>query len=428
MRSTKLAVALVLVSLALPLHAADCPAGSDPTTITLDASAADPSPTFVLNNPAKDKTDATACLLTEADLKAGLTCTSTDRETFNTPPTLTLGVCTAGVNNFSSLGGDAVKNANTILLSFTPRESGRVHQYLRVEADSFTRTYEVTATAGVPNLALDSRYKVWLYTGYTYLRSKGDFQDGFPELLARFETRLYDEGVAMRQLHHDIYTKMINHECDDAKVTTCPCGTGKCGGIPKFGVIRLYGETGLTGTAVVAGDDNNTSASSTKQSLEGSFGVGFGVTLPVTVDQAGDTHAFTILSVSRLGVNTIPGVDADPNATPPVTAVDGKTAFNWFTGVRIENENGGNFEGTYFELGAGESEQFSRKKVARLRADGLIPLSSASNALFRFALRLQLDTARPFHPKQNDAPAGEIRVSILFNMDLHELSKRLGGK
>jgi hypothetical protein len=419
MRYANLLLALLLVCLAVPLQAITCPSGpaTDPTTITINATAADPSPMFVLNNPANAKANATACLLTEADLKAGRTCSSTDRETFTTPPSLTLGVCTAGATNFSSLGGDAFKNANTILLSFTPRAPGRVHQYLLVQADSFTQTYEVTAIAGVPDFAHDSRYKVWLYTGYTYLRSKSDFQEGYPELLARFETRMYDGRIAMKIADPARYAQMISGKCTD------------CGTFPHFKVMRLYGETGLTGAAVTTTTtDPNVQTTNVRQAFAGSFGLGWGWTLPVAVENSGDTAAFSLLGVARLGVVTIPGVDADPNATPAVLATPGKTAFNWVAGGRLENENGGNFEGAYFELGLGESEQFTRKKVLRLRADGLIPLSSGDNKLFRFAARLQLDTARPFHQKQNDDPGGEIRVSILFNMDLHELADRLSGK
>jgi hypothetical protein len=110
--------------------------------------------------------------------------------------------------------------------------------------------------------------------------------------------------------------------------------------------------------------------------------------------------------------------------------IEGRTAFSYSANVRIENEVGsGNFEGAYFEIGWGESEQFSRKKYPRIRADGLLPIGGSSG-LFRFATRVQIDAPRPLaRRKANDLPdnlTSEIRISVLLNLDLLELAKRIG--
>lgn len=196
---------------------------------------------------------------------------------------------------------------------------------------------------------------------------------------------------------------------------------------PHFRVLRLYGETGLTGSEVVDATATTTTAARVRQAFTGSVGAGWGWTMPVSTEKRGDTSAFTILGISRLGIQTIPGVDANPTATPPVTGVPGKLAYNWLAGVRIENEKGGNFEGKYFEIGLGESEQFTHKKVPRLRADLMVPFPG-DNKLFRSATRMQFDTPTPFDRKENTDPGGEIRISIVFNIDTQELSRRLGGK
>jgi len=334
-----------------------------------------------------------------------------------------IGVCTGGKSNFL-LTPAAITAADAILIRMDKNTPGIVTRYLRIEGKDAAGkdlapapVYKITVVAGVENFAKDSRYKLWIYTGYTYLRTKSDFKDGYAELLARYETRLYDQRIYMKQYDNEMYKKIEEHKC---------APTDKCGKFPNFRILRLYGETGLTGTAVV--DPNNTSAPTrVRQAFGGSAGIGAGWTLPVSHENPDDTNAFSILGVMRLGILTIPGIDANPTATPPVAATNGKIAYNWMAGVRIENETGGKFEGKYFEIGLGESEQFTRKKVPRLRADLMVPFPG-QNDLFNFATRMQFDTATPFNRKTNEEPGGEVRVSIIFNIDVQTLSKRLSGK
>jgi hypothetical protein len=403
----------------LPMRAA-CPTGSayPPGGIMLTAKITAPD-MFRLTNEAHGKAKAKLCMLTESDVVNGHTCANPDP--LSAPSPLSIGLCTNGNANFNpTLTSDEIVAADQILVQFSPTEAGETKRTLRLEvtkADDtadFNRMYTIVGTAGVPDFAKDSRYKLWLYTGYTYLRTKSDFKDGYPEILARFETRLYDQRIFMKKHDRAQYDKIVNHEVNNCRHL-----------VPCFPILRLYGETGLTGTTVQSGSGNdpNTAAPKVKQAFEGSFGIAPGVTLPVTTENSQqDTNAFSVLFPLRLGIITVPGVDAQGTTA----AIPGRTAFNWSGNLRIENESGGNFEGTYFELGVGESEQFTRKKVPRLRADGLMPLNSGST-LFRFAMRLQLDTTSPFNKKENVEPGGEIRISILFNMDLKELARRFSG-
>ncbi len=417
MRRFRGVFALLLSLGAAGVHAADCPnvkdypAGGIPLVGTADGPA-----TFSVRNPAKGAASATLCLVTDEDNTNGRNCAAVAADPITAPSPVDIGLCTTGTNNFNPVKTSAeIIAADAIVLNLTT--SGEVRRHLRIEGkDSagkdMLRIYDVNA--GAPDLADDSRYKLWLYTGYTYLRTQSDFKNGYAEVLARFETRLSDERIWMKKNNFDLYNRMANVQC----------GNNACNRSPYFKVFRLYGETGLTGATVIV-DNGATSSSRIKQAFAGSFGLGYGWTIPVTVEKNHDTNAFTVLGIGRLGVVTIPGVDADPNATPPITsATPGKTAYNSFLGVRIENETGGGFEGAYLELGGGESEQFTRKKLPRLRFDGLVPFTRSAGA-FRLAARLQLDTATPFNRKQNVDPAGEIRISLLLNMDVHELVKRL---
>jgi hypothetical protein len=404
-----------------------CPQANPYPTNGIELTAAAGSPgTFVLQNDAAKSVKANLCWITETDLLKGRTCESADLEPITEQLPFVVGLCSGGNNNFASpLPSGEIVKADAILVRFNnPTAAGNATHYLRLETkdkddkDLPAQLYKVTGTAGVPDTAADSRYKVWLYAGYTYLRTKSDFKDGYAEMLMRFETRLIDEQLAMRKRHPVRYSLIQQNGKDCAIDETCPRA--------RFRVLRLYGEVGLTGTAVVNTDSQAPPQTArARQAFGGSFGLGFGRTFPVATEHTTDTKAFTILVVTRLGIITIPGLDADPNATPPVVATSGRTGFSWTIGPRIENERGGKFEGAYFEVGMGESEQFTRKKVPRLHADGLIPIGNGE--LLRFAGRLQIDTARPFSKKENADPGGEIRISILTNIDLHELAKRLGG-
>ena len=301
-------------------------------------------------------------------------------------------------------------------------------------ADSDTKhtvAYKVVAVAGVPDYASDSRYKLWIYTGYTYLRSKDDFKDGYPEMLLRTETRWQDQRIYMKHYKPVEYAKIVDTGCMvDARDANGNCPKWQ---YPSFPILRLYGDMGLTGTTVVANSSGNSTLGDIKQTFAANVGVGYGRTLLVSTLKPTDTSAFSAMGVARLGMITIPG-----STDAAGTTTDGRGAFNYSVNLRIENEpsfrddgiRGGNFEGAYFEIGFGESEQFSRKKFPRLRADGLLPIGGGSD-LFRFATRLQIDAPRPLAKRKtegSDNLANEIRLSIVFNIDLLELGKRISGK
>jgi len=452
---------------------------------------------YFLENPLKGKKGVKAEFLTESELLT----TGKPAANASAPSPFTLGICTGGAPAFALPGGvpPNLDDADGIIIRFVPETTGATTTYLRLvgteptaetEADNTddaddskpeqpNATYKLETIAGVPDTATDSRYKVWAYTGYTYLRSQHDFKDGFAEFLARFETRLVDERVAMEHYEPDRYAEIVRtgKRChagtatkkhvrsgrmvkqgdilvatdadvaarraavagDTFKATAADVASGRltragdiiddiCGR-PSFAIARIYGEVGLTGTALVSADETNNVLGDTSQAFGGSVGAGYGWTRLVgTRDPAKDTNAFSMLFVGRLGILTIPG---NSTATPATTS---KSAYNYSTNLRIENDFGaGNFEGAYFEIGWGESEQFTRKKYPRLRFDGLLPINSGSK-LFRFAGRLQIDAPRPFPNAKTDPKdppdnlGNEIRISILFNMDLLELGRRMSGK
>ncbi|HEX7678260.1 MAG TPA: hypothetical protein VF713_09060, partial [Thermoanaerobaculia bacterium] len=274
---------------------------------------------------------------------------------------------------------------------------------------------KVTVNSSVPDYASDARYKLWVYTGYTFMRSQNNFSDSYAELLVRVETRWVDERIAFKQ-------KQDHPPPGYTAPKTPPTA---------FGIVRIYGEAGLTGTTAAAtgGAGNQTTIGGVSQAFGGNFGLGFGYTRLVSHLQPTDTSAFSVLFVPRLGMTSHPAATgADPNSA--------FTAFDYSANIRIENEpslddkvKAGNFEGAYSEFGVGESEQFSRKKFPRLRYDGLLPIPGGTD-LFRFALRLQINAPRPFTSKKPDPTdnlANEIRISALFNIDLLQLGKRIAG-
>ncbi|MCU1231412.1 MAG: hypothetical protein JWO97_4296 [Acidobacteria bacterium] len=364
---------------------------------------------------------------------------------------LAVGYCTT-VNGAASIafptsGTDSTKlrDAAALAVQYAPTETANGQEfvrYLRIKwkeaggTEEKSATYKIVAKSGAPDYASDSRYKLWLYTGYTFMRSKSDFKDGYPELLLRAETRWTDGRIFMMQHSPDKYAVLEKRGC---KVELDPSGGCPWREAPSFAILRIYGEAGLMGTTIAVNGSDTTTLGKIKQTFGANVGIGYGHTYLVsTRDPKKDTNAFAALGVVRLGLTTIPGLDKVTAADGTVTqaATEGRSAFNYSANIRIENEPSfredappGNFEGAYFEFGWGESEQFGRKKFPRLRVDGMLPFGGTS--LLRFAGRLQIDAPRPFASRKSDSPdnlANEIRISIIFNMDLLELGKRIGGK
>jgi hypothetical protein len=380
---------------------------------------------------------------------------------------------------------DELASAEKIVINFVSNEAGKFERYLELtwKADDKPETkptmkrYKVTVNSGVPDYANDSRYKLWAYTGYTYLRSQNDFKDSFAELLLRFETRWSDARIALKHNHPDIYAEAARtgHRCDSfdedkwqkKKCLLCRIFGSLIGPQPTdsaakpkkpnfpddcpaatFGIMRIYGEAGITGTTATAAGStpSNTTIGGTTEGFAGSTGIGFGRTRLVTAIRPTDTRAFSYLFVPRLGINSIPAA-TDANGKP-LTDDKGKlispafTAFDYSASFRIENEpillddtlQAGNFEGAYSEIGVGESQQFTHKRFPRLRFDGLLPVPGGSD-IFRFAIRLQVDAPLPFSNRKTytvdkittDNMGNEIRISALFNIDLLALGKRIAG-
>jgi len=394
----------------------------------------------------------------------------------------TLGYCGPSSNKTLSFSGDfkELTTAETVVIRFKTDNQGSATRYLTLKwTDSSgkpqTQTYSVTGSAGAPDYANDSRYKIWAYTGYTYLRSQNDFKDSFAELLVRVETRFVDGRIGLRdhdRARYDYAVKTgqlcdldaqspeeirrlrkkvqklsaidINEKPDTAKELKIASqelaeALGTNCRAARFSIWRIYGEAGLTGTtSVTTGSDslNKTTIGGTTEGFTGSAGLGYGRTVLVSALKQTDTSAFSVLFVPRLGLASVPAT-IDSKTGNIVTA--GFTAFDYSLNARIENEPGldekikaGSFEGAYSEIGFGESQQFSRKKFPRLRYDGLLPVSVGSD-IFRFALRVQIDAPRPFAPKKQDPTsltdnlASQIRISALFNLDLLALGKRISG-
>jgi len=367
------------------------------------------------------------------------------------PLPFTLGYCGPDPNDASksstqyfAQGSDYAElaKAQAIIIRFEPNDAGKFQSTLQLswkeEASDKSKTYPVTGDGGAPDYAKDSRYKLWAYTGFTFLRSQNDFNDSFAELLVRIETRWIDERIAMKQREKDLYDRVMKEgmRCNDERTPAAIAAATwskreGCAGA-TFNIVRIYGEAGLTGTTATS--TVQSAIGGAQESFAGGFGVGIGKTRLVSVVRPEDTSAFSLLFLPRLGLTSIPAETGHPE-----TAF---TAYDYSVNVRIENEpsldeknKAGNFEGAYFEFGFGESERFLNKKFPRLRADGYLPIPGGSD-LFRFAMRLQIDAPRPFttkkvssktNPTPGDTLANEIRISALFNLNLLELGKRMSG-
>jgi hypothetical protein len=409
--------------------------------------------------------DVRACWLTEQQLLAGKTCDDTTlAESREGPVPFGLGICelvdTHPKVTWGDIGYDIaakLAKAPVIMLRYIPDRVTQGVDYLRLDwkevapaaapaennaeteepppadGEAHFKVMKVTTAAAPHRYDEDSRYRMWLYTGYSWFQSQSDFRDGYPDLRMRFETRLMDERLAMRKKNPERYAAIREYgRClDKATKKVCTPADQNCRcGRPTFDILRLYGEVGLTGVSVETTTAGGTqSADRTRQALDSSVAVGLGKILEVVPENATDTDAFSFQALLRLGLATIPGSDASTDsAGNPVAATPSANAFNTFLGMRIENE-GGHFEGAYLEIGGGESEQFTLKQVPRLRVDGLLPINDPGG-WFRIATRLQVDMPRPYTKQKYEGKnlKGEIRLSFLFNLDLKELSHRLGVK
>jgi hypothetical protein len=392
------------------------------------------------------------CWQSADDAANGKACADSDQLAKATPLPLSVGYCTeAGPPPIANvvfptmqLDLKQLTTSQAFVIRYAPSAANETNTFLRVEwnvvkkkgatlNDAQTaalanptprhKTFRVTGRAGVARFDDDSRYKLWLYTGYTFRSSKNDFSDSYPELRFRAETRLIDGLVAMEQREPIRYAKMLEtgKTCDENLI---------CAGRARFPILRIYGEGGLTSVTVENNSSGQTTAATrSRQTFDGNFGFGYGWTLPVSTRTASDTNAFAAMFVARFGVTSIPGAAANPTADPPTLAGDTNIAFEDMFGIRFENETG-HFEGAYFETGLGESEQYTGKKSPRWRVDGFLPMNQPGG-LYRFAGRIQLDRHSPLSridniPAVNKPSSADVRISLLFNIDLKVLANRLG--
>lgn len=482
MRTYDLAGVLCLMVIALPAMAEDCAKSDYPKDgIVLQSTGGGPAE-FRLKNPIQpladdqkskiDDKSIKVCWVTEQEL---LNATPCEKATIpSTPLPVVLGTCSVSadkpVDEFPATGFDParLKTAQALVIRFTPTEPVQVSRYLRVQwklkenatpipSVESPLLYKVTTNAGAARLDEDSRYKLWLYTGYSFLRSSNDFSDSYPELRLKVETRLADERLAMRVHDPARYARIVaaNKYCpaetgpatvtvdDKTKITgsdllivktengetrTTPVPpAGTCTGRPTFKILRLYGETGLTNVSPAATTADTVATVRTNQAFDGSFAIGYGRTLLVSPALPSDTNAFSFQVLYRLGITSLPKRTVTDGDNQPTT-FPGEVRYGHYLGARVENE-GGHFEGAYTEIGIGQSDQFTIKKLPRMRIDALLPVNDPGN-LIRIAGRVQFDTARPFAKvKKNgleNSNQGEIRISLLFNFDLKELAHRLG--
>ncbi len=227
----------------------------------------------------------------------------------------------------------------------------------------------------------DARYSVAIYGGVSYLHSRNNFADEFPEVLLTVEPRFVDPRADR-------------------------------GGW----VLRGYFRAGLTATTHGAAAGILAMAfPEGGKTLETTGGFGFGRSWAVAHPSDGDVHGFALMAVGRIGILSLehPTTPGDP------------FPFQWFAGPRIENE-GGYFAGAFAEIGVGGSSQFGEKGWPRLKFEGIIPFLDPRTV--GFAVRVTVD--RPFpgtHHANRESRAGDIKISLLARFDVRQLFDALFG-
>lgn len=378
------------------------------------------------------------CWLTDQDIQSGATCQNAT--VANTaPPDVAIGYCEAGNTTFQTFPTKAtLVQKEVLVLEFSPRAAAENERYLRFEWGSSmasitaSRLFRVKTRAGVADLAADPRFKIWLYAGNAFLFSRKDFSDSFAEVRLHSEARWADALVSFKKREPAKYEELIS--------------TGRIASDTRrwwargYTTFRGYGETGFTATTAATSTTSSTDALAGRRAADLYSGIGFGKTWIVTVDGSPqNTSAFSVLLTARSGWISIPGQDATATTPETPNALRFKSAF----GFRVENENG-HFRGAYFELGWGQSNQFEFQKNKRVKFDGFLPFNQPG--FIRYAARLQMDVPRPsanlnpdFEIISTDPTKaitkeqshelirrGDIKVTLLANIDLQELTRRIG--
>jgi len=404
------------------------------------------------NDPAKQAEpvptikDFTFCWLSEEEMQAGKTCA---QATGLAPsPTIAVGRCTqkgTGADATTTIdypqfgsAGTVFSEAKSLIVSYTPGTTSKEDpRYLRLEWKAKTgevekpdlRVYRVSFLSSPPDLALDPRFKLWLYTGYAFLYSKKDFADSFAEIRLHSESRWADGLQRIKARNQAGYAQLMRDGSRDPSI-----------GWTDLLTFRSYGEVGLSSTSATTVADANAQASpKARRAFDIGYGLGFGKTWVVAVENPDiNTNAFSTLLVARASHVSIPGQDEVKDGNTVVTpATKSVIRFRSAFGVRVENETG-HFKGSYGEVAWGESSDFELQKSSRAKFDGYLPFNDPG--LLRVAARLQVDIPSVFaklNPDRGTTPAeksasheairaGDVKITILFNIDVRDLFHRLG--
>ncbi len=320
-----------------------------------------------------------------------------------------------------SVGSSDLASADVIYIKFAPTGSGAktAQAVLRLETSTGPQLFNIV---GVASATLDPRYRLTFYAGVSILSSAGtttnNFSDTFPELRLLLEHRLI-EGY---------------EECRSKSGSTGQCDDSTSDA--KMFALRTYGDIGLSSTTVrkATGTDLTAADFSGTKAFDGTIGLGVGRRFNLShEDAAGGLTQITLLGVARYGIRSLPeSVSAEAGLTP---AHDG-------FGIRIENENG-TFQGAYFEVGLGETQEYNLQRTGRLKFDGFLPFT---NGAAKLAARLQIDTAGIVHnnPMWVDAKdsagneltlaqrrdllhAGQIKITFLTAIDVAKVVTLLKG-
>jgi hypothetical protein len=333
---------------------------------------------------------------------------------------------------------------STIAVIYKPDglSSRRDEAVLRIEWNDPTDG-DVYFITGQAEAYQDARYRISLWGGVAYLYSKDNFSKTFPEVRLLVETRVFDRD------QREEYCRQVPTPED-----CTPNKDSKKGGREKpkyqrykftrpWGVdnVRLYGDLGLTGTTALTNAELSSTSFDGARAFDGSFGIGLGRSFHVaSKDHEHDTWKFSVMfPLVRIGIASLPEAEVPTNKNFP--AVEPMPYSDSF-GARIENENG-HFAGAYTEIGIGQSNRFVYQKTSRLKVDAFLPFSEPGTV--RLGARLQIDrrlpgaslndgcygsvaTPCPVDDKVDDKllRAGEIKITLLFNIDIRTLFDLLG--
>ncbi len=336
----------------------------------------------------------------------------------------------AGNNN-----NDTLYTADRLLIGYSPESTflARADKaVLRIEycrepdkevSPDMTPQLQIKAGVAPQN---DNRFKVNIYTGYAFLHTGDSFSKGYPEVLASAEERLYDGFLRCYFNKSGCWDGLDRDEQGNIRT--------------PFSILRMYQEAGWTATTSVAKNNATTSTQDSgvvegTKTFMGSFGLAGGYSFPVA-SRSEDTRAFSVQIIGRVGIM----------ATPNSNSLPGAAYHNHSFGIRIENETG-RFSGFYIEMGFGQSDQFSYRRIGRVITDTFLPINEPGS--FRLALRMQSnvvlrrsgdrdlpliqDPGKPAGVYYDAATArritdaGEIKLTLLVSTDIFRLAKWLGG-